>query len=127
VEIEVDARPLYIRAEGALSELIGRRYQPGDKLPPEPTLAQQLGISHSTFREALRGFEEQGLITGRQSMGAFVNMPCQAIESDPETLVSLDTQARDTGLPCTTGNGPSNRCWQVNTQPTSWAQHTEPL
>jgi GntR family transcriptional regulator len=102
MKIREDPRPLYIRAEEALAELIGDRYQPGDRLPPEPKLARQLGISRSTLREALRSFEEQALITRRQGVGTFVNVPCPVIESGLETMVSLDSLAQDKGLRCTT-------------------------
>jgi len=102
MKIRADPRPLYIRAEEALASLIGGTYQPGDKLPPEPELARKLGISRCTLREALRSFEERGLITRRQGVGTFVNASYLVIESGLETLVSLDSLARDKGLECIT-------------------------
>jgi len=102
-KIKVDPRPLYVQAEEALAELLKRGvYQPGDRLPPEPELAQQLGISRSTLREALHSFEERGLISRRRGVGTFVNTPRLVIESGLETLVSLDVLARDKGLECIT-------------------------
>jgi GntR family transcriptional regulator len=99
-KLRLDNRPLYIRAEEALSALLENGvYQPGDQLPPEPELAQQLGISRSTLREAMRTFEERGLITRRQGVGTFVNEPAHLIiESGLETLESIDTLVRRRGI-----------------------------
>ena len=96
----LDNRPLYIRAEEALIALLeSGTYQPGDQLPPEPELAQQLGISRSTLREVMRTFEERGLITRRQGVGTFVNQSSPLIiESGLETLESVDTLVRRRGL-----------------------------
>ncbi|UCC89202.1 MAG: GntR family transcriptional regulator [Anaerolineales bacterium] len=98
--LRLDSRPLYVRAEEALAALLENgSYQPGDQLPPEPELAQQLGISRSTLREAMRTFEERGLITRRQGVGTFVNMPSPVlIDSGLETLESVDTLVRRRGM-----------------------------
>jgi GntR family transcriptional regulator len=99
-KLRLDARPLYVRAEEALFALLeSGTYQPGDQLPPEPELAQQLGISRSTLREAMRAFEERDLITRRQGVGTFVNQPPPLlIESGLETLESVDTLVRRRGI-----------------------------
>lgn len=99
-KLRLDNRPLYIRAEEALTALLeSNAYQPGDQLPPEPELAQQLGISRSTLREAMRTFEERGLITRRQGVGTFVSQSSPLIiESGLETLESVDTLVRRRGM-----------------------------
>jgi GntR family transcriptional regulator len=97
---KLDNRPLYIRAEEALTALFeSGTYQPGDQLPPEPELAGQLGISRSTLREIMRTFEERGLITRRQGVGTFVNhVSPPIIDSGLETLESVDTLVRRRGM-----------------------------
>jgi GntR family transcriptional regulator len=104
--LRVDSRPLYIRAEEALVALLDSgAYRPGDQLPPELELAQQLGISRSTLREAMRTFEERGLITRRQGVGTFVNEPSHLIiDSGLETLESVDTLVRRRGITIQTKN-----------------------
>jgi GntR family transcriptional regulator len=99
-KLRLDNRPLYVRAEEALVALLeSDTYQPGDQLPPEPELAQQLGISRSTLREAMRTFEERGLITRRQGVGTFVTQPSfLVIDSGLETLESVDTLVRRRGI-----------------------------
>ena len=65
----------------------------GGKLPSEPQLAKQLGVSRATLREAMRIFETQGLIHRRQGVGTFVIPPGHVIETGLEVLESLHTQA----------------------------------
>lgn len=53
--------------------IIEGRLQPGDKLPCESELAESLGMSRSSVREALRALESRGLIQVRSGIGAFVS------------------------------------------------------
>jgi GntR family transcriptional regulator len=99
MKIKLDNRPLYQRAEEALSQLL-ETCSPGDQLPPEPALAQSLGISRATLREALRNLERKRVITRRQGVGTFYNGPQVLIDSGLETLVSVDTLALRQGLSC---------------------------
>ena len=45
---------------------------PGDKLPSERTLMQQLGVSRFSLREGLARLSALGIITVRQGKGAFI-------------------------------------------------------
>ncbi|MBN2043862.1 MAG: GntR family transcriptional regulator [Anaerolineales bacterium] len=67
--------------------------EPGGKLPSEPALAKQLGVSRATLREAMRIFETQGMIHRRQGVGTFVVPPAQIIDTGLEVLESILTQA----------------------------------
>jgi GntR family transcriptional regulator, transcriptional repressor for pyruvate dehydrogenase complex len=64
--------------KGAIRE---GQLSPGDRLPPERTLAEQFGASRVTVRDALRILEASGLIEIRVGArgGAFVTAPASEI------------------------------------------------
>ena len=76
---------------------------PGERLPSEPELARQLGVSRATLREAMRTFEAQGMLHRRQGAGTFVVHPSQVIESGLEVLESIETLASRIELPVAMG------------------------
>jgi len=90
------------RLQTTLANLISET-PPGDRLPSEPELAQQLGVSRATLREAMRTFEGQGLIRRRQGVGTFVVSHSQIIESGLEVLESIESLARKIGLDVSMG------------------------
>lgn len=90
-------RPLYQHAAEELAELIAQT-TPGDHLPSEPKLSRQLGVSRATLREAMRMFEERGLIIRRQGVGTVVTEAPRVIESGLEVLESLQTMAARMGM-----------------------------
>lgn len=73
----------------------------GQRLPSEPELARQLGVSRATLREAMRSFEAQGLIRRRQGAGTFVVGQMAVMNSGLEVLESLDTMAKRQNLEVT--------------------------
>ncbi len=66
---------------------------PGERLPSEPKLASELGVSRATLREAMRTFETQGLIRRRQGSGTYVIHPTYILESGLEVLESIESMA----------------------------------
>jgi GntR family transcriptional regulator len=93
-----------------LSALIAAT-KPGDRLPSEPDLAREMGVSRATLREAMRAFETQGLIRRRQGAGTYVMQTTHVIESGLEILESIETLADRIGLKVYMGD------MQVVTQP----------
>ncbi|MGC8857049.1 MAG: GntR family transcriptional regulator [Anaerolineae bacterium] len=81
------------RLQAELALLIART-PAGQRLPSEPELARELGVSRATLREAMRTFETQGLIRRRQGAGTFVVGQVPVMESGLEVLESLETMAR---------------------------------
>ncbi len=92
-----DALHPYQRLQGLLADMIASMH-PGEKLPAEPDLAKQMGVSRATLREAMRAFEGQGIIRRRQGVGTFVVSHKQVIESGLEQLESIETLARKIDL-----------------------------
>ena len=91
------------RLQAELSGLIART-PGGQRLPSEPELAKQMGVSRATLREAMRSFETQGRIRRRQGAGTFVVGQVPVIDSGLEVLESLDTMAHRMNLSITVSN-----------------------
>jgi GntR family transcriptional regulator len=85
-----------------LADLIAKA-PPGFRLPSEPELAKQMGVSRATLREAMRTFETQGLIRRRQGAGTFVVGKIPVIDSGLEVLESMQTLAGRINLDVTAG------------------------
>ena len=86
------------RLQVDLAALIART-PAGQRLPSEPELAKQLGVSRATLREAMRAFETQGLIRRRQGSGTFVVGKMRGLlDNGLEVLESLETMAKRLGL-----------------------------
>ena len=100
---EEDALHPFQRLQTQLSTLISS-IPPGERLPAEPTLARQLGVSRATLREAMRTFESQGLIRRRQGVGTFVVSHPQIIESGLEVLKSIESLAKQIQLDVSMGD-----------------------
>lgn len=82
-------------ATSALRDLLARgHYQPGDRLPSERELAEGLGLSRPTLREAIRRLTEAGLLEARQGSGTFV----AAIDLDAVFAVRLQLEPFAAGL-----------------------------
>jgi GntR family transcriptional regulator len=90
-------QPLYKHAAQELAEIIANA-DPGDHLPSEPKLSRRLGVSRATLREAMRLFEERGLIIRRQGVGTVVAETPRVIESGLEILESIETMAARMGV-----------------------------
>lgn len=66
-------RKLYIQiAEQITAAIESGEFKPGQQLPSERDLAQELGVSRPTVREALIALEVAGLVEVKVGVGAFV-------------------------------------------------------
>jgi GntR family transcriptional regulator, transcriptional repressor for pyruvate dehydrogenase complex len=87
-----DALPDQIAAR-VIRLITERRLEPGDRLPPERELAQSMGVSRSSLREALRALSLLGVTEMRQGDGTYLTA------LDPEALM------RPFGLVLALGDG----------------------
>jgi GntR family transcriptional regulator len=88
--------PPYLKLQLDLTKYIAG-VKPGQRLPSEPKLAAELGVSRSTLREVMRIFEGQGLIRRRQGVGTFVVSNEESIDAGLEVLESIESMAHRTG------------------------------
>ncbi len=69
-----DKRRIYQDVVHYINTLIKKgRLGPGDKLPPERKLADDLNVSRNSVREAIRVLSENGILTSRQGAGTFIS------------------------------------------------------
>src|SRR5712671_2258199 len=78
---------VYEEVAKQIERLILKKLKPGDKLPPERELAEMLGVSRSSVRDAIRGLELMGLVEPRQGAGTIVR------ETSAESLINPFTNA----------------------------------
>ncbi|GBL03187.1 GntR family transcriptional regulator [Glaciecola sp. KUL10] len=67
-------QPLYKQVEEHVKQLIiEQRWKPGEALPNEFQLADELGVSQGTVRKALNGLTDSKILTRKQGVGTFVS------------------------------------------------------
>jgi GntR family transcriptional regulator, transcriptional repressor for pyruvate dehydrogenase complex len=56
-----------------------QRYEPGTRLPSERTLAERLGVSRTSIRDALSRLQTMGMLESRAGLGTFVKEPTSGL------------------------------------------------
>jgi len=69
--------------ERLLAEVASGKLRPGDRLPPEPRLAERMGVSRPTLRQALKTLEAGGILEARPRRGTTL------AQSSPKSLGPL--------------------------------------
>jgi len=70
----IQKRTIVNQAMDQIRELIASgAYKPGDKLPTEKELAEQLGVGRSSIRETIKVFNYLGVLESKSAKGTFVS------------------------------------------------------
>ncbi len=81
----------FVGKSGLLSDTVGEtlerrilsgEWAPGQRVPSEPELSQQLGVSRSVVRDAVRTLAARGLLDVRQGFGTSVRHPADDTYTD---------------------------------------------
>jgi len=91
LELSLQRDRLYTQIADQIQDLIvARSLHPGDKLPSERELAEQLGISRTVVREAIRTLCVRGLVKVKPGCGTYVEtLTPQAALASIELLLRL--------------------------------------
>ena len=66
--------------------IVGGRYAPGSSIPPEPTLCEELGISRTVVREAVKSLVAKGMLVTGPKVGTRVLPSEQWNWFDPDVV-----------------------------------------
>ena len=94
--------PYYLQLIKALKEKISKgEWRPGVRIPSEPELCSQYGVSRTVVRQALREIELEGLILRKRGKGTFIAEP-KISESLVQKLTGFYQDMEDRGVQITT-------------------------
>ena len=99
------------QAKAHINQLILENQFEEDRIPSETDLAESLGVSRTTIRDALSRLENEGVIYRKQGAGTFVNRPGLQIKSRLEEIWSYKAVLEDHGYV------PSTRVLDVRIEP----------
>ncbi|WP_225781695.1 FadR/GntR family transcriptional regulator [Xenophilus sp. Marseille-Q4582] len=68
-------------------DIVAGRYAPGSSIPPEPLLCEELGVSRTVVREAVKSLIAKGLISSGPKVGTRVLPPDQWNWFDADVIV----------------------------------------
>lgn len=75
---------------------IEKRYKPGEKLPNENDMSQELNISRTTLREAIRILMTNGVLEIKRGLGTYVRQDIKMNEAgELEKLSNIRANAKD--------------------------------
>lgn len=103
-KLKLSHGPLYAKASEAIDKYIEKnQLAAGERLPPETTLAEILGVSRSTIREGLRELELRHRVKRIHGRGTIISHGLPAV-TGLTTMESLESIARRQGWTCGTSD-----------------------
>jgi len=95
--------PLYAQVRRGLeSRLAADEWRPGERIPGEPELCREYGVSRPVIRQALQEMASEGSIVRRKGLGTFVAEPKLVSRSLVHSLVGFYQDMERMGLPIET-------------------------
>lgn len=92
-------RKLYEEVAARIEDMIhGGRFAPGDQLPSEKDIMEELGVGRSTVREALLSLRRMGLVTVRSGERARVTAPTATVLVDELSGAARHLLAQEGGI-----------------------------
>jgi DNA-binding FadR family transcriptional regulator len=83
-------RSLAMAVVEALTERIRlKQYKPGEKLPTEPVLMADLGVSRTVIREAMSRLQAAGLVETKHGIGTFVLAHQPGVTLDRNAILTI--------------------------------------
>lgn len=113
------AAPLYAQTAEALRKRVGTEWRLGDRVPAEPKLCEEFGVSSITMRRAVATLVAEGLLVRLQGRGTFVAADRSIVQGPPRlTSFTEDTHARGWAsaarvISVGTGRAPGDVCLQL--------------
>ena len=80
-------------AEALVAWIVAERLAPGDRIPREEELEEQLGVGRSTVREAVKLLASRNILEVRQGAGTFLS-PKQGVTEDPLGFVLVQDKRK---------------------------------
>lgn len=102
-DLELSQPPVFRRVRNWIVESVrSGKWKPGDRLPSVQELADMLGVSRGSVREALRVLEREGFVTIRQGVGTFIRKSIGKVTDGLERIRTLFDIIGDSGRKVTT-------------------------
>src|SRR5712691_612485 len=96
--LDREGLPAHAQIEDRVAEAIAAgRLRPGDRLPGERELSEQLGVSRMTLRQALGSLERRGMVVRARGRYGGTFVAEQKIERDMSTFAGLTAQLHRQG------------------------------
>jgi GntR family transcriptional repressor for pyruvate dehydrogenase complex len=88
-KVETKRKHLYV-AEQILRAIKEGVYKAGDKLPPERVLAEEMGVSRNSIREALSALQVLNIVESKAGDGTYIKKLVESINIESQILPILE-------------------------------------